>query len=308
MMGYDSSMAKAAFLYRRQKQLLALLEVFDRRLTPVDFQKYLFLLNAEYYAEPAYEFVPYRFGCFSFQSYADRRKLTELGLLKDDSNWQLTSDQETYTDLLPRHEADQIQAFASCYQHLSGNELVRHVYKEYPYYATRSEIASKLLAEHELVGVEQERNHDDTPALFTIGYEGGSFENYLNRLIKNNVQLLCDVRKNPLSRKYGFSRRVLSDTVEKLGIRYVHLPELGIVSDKRRSLDTPQDYQALFNDYELTVLPQNTESLDRVAELVKTYGRVALTCFEAESCMCHRGRVAHALARRPSWKHDVIHI
>ena len=32
----------------------------------------------------------------------------------------------------------------------------------------------------------------------TIGYEGRSIDEYLNLLIKNNIKLLCDVRKNPI--------------------------------------------------------------------------------------------------------------
>jgi len=37
--------------------------------------------------------VPYRFGAFSFTSYADCRKLVERGLLTDeDKRWRLTED------------------------------------------------------------------------------------------------------------------------------------------------------------------------------------------------------------------------
>ncbi len=40
---------------------------------------------------PSYEFVPYRFGGFSFTSYADKRRLIERGLLADEERaWKLT--------------------------------------------------------------------------------------------------------------------------------------------------------------------------------------------------------------------------
>ena len=63
-------------------------------------------------------------------------------------------------------------------------------------------------------------------------------EAFINNLIQNDIRLLCDVRKNPLSRKFGFSKGKLSHILDTIGIKYVHIPDLGIESDKRRSLDT----------------------------------------------------------------------
>jgi hypothetical protein len=48
------------------------------------------------------------------------------------------------------------------------------------------------------------------PALFTIGYQGRTLEDSLNVLLTASVTLLCDVRRNPVSRKPGFSKGVLS--------------------------------------------------------------------------------------------------
>ena len=78
----------------------------------------------------------------------------------------------------------------------------------------------------------------------------------MNRLIKNNVKTLVDVRRNPLSRKFGFSKRMLSETVKKLGIGYVHIPESGIASERRQELNTQADYDRLFNSYERQELKQ----------------------------------------------------
>jgi uncharacterized protein (DUF488 family) len=56
------------------------------------------------------------------------------------------------------------------------------------------------------------------PRLCTIGYEGRSLEDYLNVLLQEGVTLLCDVRRNPLSRKYGFSKSTLSRCCEEVGM------------------------------------------------------------------------------------------
>jgi len=78
----------------RQRVLLTLLDALGGQAAPTDFQKLLFLDTREE-ETPSYEFVPYRFGCFSFSSYADKRRLTERGLLVDDADqWKLTAFRE----------------------------------------------------------------------------------------------------------------------------------------------------------------------------------------------------------------------
>ena len=56
-------------LFARQRQLLALLDAVGGRAGNLDFQKLLFLYCQEPEAAGAYEFVPYKFGAFSFTSW-----------------------------------------------------------------------------------------------------------------------------------------------------------------------------------------------------------------------------------------------
>ncbi|WP_375695226.1 DUF488 family protein [Bartonella sp. AC90GZZY] len=76
---------------------------------------------------------------------------------------------------------------------------------------------------------------DEKFCFFTIGYEGKLLENYLNFLMKNNIKILCVVRKNLISRKRGFSKGQLEKAVRNIDIEYIHMPELGIASEKRRN-------------------------------------------------------------------------
>ncbi len=299
--------AEKIMLFQRQKVLLGILQAFGGRVNNIDLQKYLFLFTQTYQTEKSYDFVPYKFGCFSFQSYADRRRLTEMGILQSMEDWHIADDRD-YLALLDKDTRKRIQLFHGQHKNIKGNELVRKVYREYPYYAIRSEIAVNLLTAHEMSEVEKTRPGYDDYCFFTIGYEGSSFENYLNRLLQNNIKLLCDVRKNPLSRKYGFSKKTLSETLEKLDIEYVHMPELGIVSDKRQNLKTQKDYDRLFDEYEDTTLQDNKKAVRNLFDLFKKHRRVAITCFEATSCMCHRGRVAKAITQLPEWKYEIQHI
>ena len=144
--------------------------------------------------------------------------------------------------------------------------------------------------------------------LFTIGYEGRSLERYLNQLIKEEIGVLCDVRRNPVSMKFGFSKRQLQSAVQKMGIAYVHMPELGIESNKRRELSSSNDYQVLFEEYTRTTLAKSDDSLQAIMNLIKKYRRAALTCFEADHEFCHRGCVADALAQHGDFHHRIAHI
>lgn len=294
-------------MFYRQKILLSLIEAFGGTLSRVDLQKYLFLYTKQCQKEPSYDFVPYKYGCFSFQSYADRRNLTNAGVLSSTDEWQLADD-VGFLNNLKKGDREKIIQFAAYYAPISGDSLVRDVYIRYPYYATRSEIAGRLLSSDELLHVENARAIDEEECFYTIGYEGSSFEGYLNRLIKNNIKLLCDVRRNPLSRKYGFSKSTLKDTLNKLDIEYIHIPELGIVSEKRQELKSQDDYKRLFNEYERTTLHENEAALIQLQGLLKQHKRIAITCFEAEECMCHRGRVAKALAQMPDWDCPIEHL
>ncbi|MCY4304004.1 MAG: DUF488 domain-containing protein [Aestuariivita sp.] len=300
-------MNKKIKYYYRQRVLISLLEEFGGRLNNLDFQKYLFLFTETCQNGRSYEFVPFKYGCFSFQSYADRRKLVELGVLKGGDAWEI-EDGVTFRTTLKSDDRIKIQQFHQKYRAIKGHDLVREVYTQYPYFALRSEIKSKVLSNKELAQIEAAKPLFEKPCLFSIGYEGRSFENYLNALIKNDIRIVIDVRKNPLSRKYGFSKKTLSETLTKLDIRYQHFPELGIRSEKRQSLKSQDDYNRLFDEFEKTVLTYNAASIRRLFDIFTRFERIALTCFEADVCMCHRGRVAQALETLPEWTYNVKHI
>ena len=294
-------------LYYRQKILLALLEVFGGRLKKTDLQKYLFLFTQEYQKDKSYEFIPYKYGCFSFQSVADKRKLTNIGVIKDVEYWEI-AEKSNYLAKITTEDRENLILLRNRYKNIKGNNLIRNIYCKYPYYAIKSEISGQIMNKKEMKILEQEKPSRTDYAFFTIGYEGKSFENYLNRLIRNNVQFLCDVRKNAFSRKYGFSKKILSKTLNEIGIGYIHIPELGIVSEKRQSLNSQADYDRIFYDYEVCTLKENGFALEELYKLFRKYRRVAITCFEADPNICHRNLVAKSISQRSDWKYEISHI
>jgi len=84
----------------------------------------------------------------------------------------------------------------------------------------------------------------------------------------------------------------------KLGIKFMHIPELGIESDKRKNLDSKADYDRLFEEYEEETLPYRTKELKEIYELFKEHKRIAITCFEREPSCCHRHKVSNYLTEK----------
>lgn len=293
-------------MFYRRKVLLGLLESLRRAVPRTDMQKLLFLISQEQ-DSASYDFVPYRFGCFSFQAEADKRTLTKYKIVRDTESWDLGKS-SGYLEMLKLGDQQAISKVLRKTRRLTGKNLVRFIYENYPYYAINSEIAGDVLSAERLESVEKARPVGNSPCLFTIGYEGRSLERYLNVLIAQNVRVLCDVRRNPVSMKFGFSKRQLATAINGLGMTYFHMPELGIESNKRRALKSAKDYKELFDEYDQQTLAENESSLDAIRKLVRRHRRVALTCFEADHDFCHRGRIAQVLANQVGWRHKIAHL
>lgn len=293
-------------MYYRRKTLLALLQSIGAPVLKTDFQKYMFLVSMRQ-QKPAYDFVPYKYGSFSFQLEADKKTLIKYELLEAEDHW-VTSSRDDYLSQLTNDDQQIVQYVVDTYRKLSGRKLIRKVYTEYPYFAINSHIAGELLSPAELELVENARPKPKSAKLFTIGYEGKSLEKYLCELLANDVKLLCDVRKNPMSMKYGFNKSQLVNATNALGIEYCHLPELGIESAARKGLETDEEFEQLFEDYKDTTLANQQEALDNILSMIKQHKRVALTCFEADHKDCHRNCVTDAIAGLDSFNHRIVHI
>ena len=137
----------------------------------------------------------------------------------------------------------------------------------------------------------------DAPPLFTIGYEGASFDAVLGALKARGVGVLLDVRELPLSRRAGFSKRPLSAGLEEAGIGYVHLkglgtPKVGRVAAHQGDLDR---FWSIVEDKMRT--PEAEHDLNRAAALARERP-ACLLCFEASPHLCHRLRVGELLHSR----------
>lgn len=255
-----------------------------------------------------YDFVPYKYGCYSYSANADLTTMVSKGLLTESQKHFAKLDKTDYLKLVKPEDLKRLQQVKTEYGKMSANTLMKHTYINYPFYATRSEVAADILDKTELEKVKAAKPNGTKTVLFTIGYEGISLEEYLVRLLKNDVKVLVDVRNNPLSMKYGFSKTLLKRYCESLGIKYVHIPEVGIQSEQRQELNTQADYDKLFAVYRKNNLTKTIDSQTQILNLLKENKRIALTCFEANICQCHRKHLAEAIETLPGFEYKVEHI
>lgn len=294
-------------MYYRRKVILALLENSGGRLSKTDLQKLLFLFTSMQ-EEPVYDFLPFKYGCYSPLATQDLKTMAKYNMVEEqETGWALKTKVNYFLELKSNDQKN-LLSFIHQFKNLRGTNLVRHVYKEYPFFAIKSEIKNEILTKDELKKVEKSTPHKEEPCLFTIGYEGKSVEKFITQLINEDVKVLCDIRKNPLSMKFGFSKNQLKGILEAVGIEYLAISGLGIESGDRKSLKTPADYENLFLVYENTTLVTNQKDLSLLACTLKSKKRIALTCFEADHHSCHRSRTAKALLSILPKNINLIHL
>lgn len=294
-------------MFYRRKIILALLQLLGGNVEKLSLQKLLFLYcNRK--KNPEYEFVPYKYGCYSYSANADLATMVKKEILTETEKKYQKINNTDFVKSLKKEDAFLLKDIVKMYGGMSSNALIKHTYINFPYYAINSIIADTVLNHEQLAKVQQARKQRNETILFTIGYEGISLENYLNKLVQNDVKVLIDVRRNPLSMKFGFSKSLLKRYCENLNIEYVHIPEVGIHSNERQELNTQADYDSLFESYKVTTLLETKIQQEQIIALLLKHKRIALTCFEENICQCHRKPLAESIKNFPIFEYDVKHI
>lgn len=135
--------------------------------------------------------------------------------------------------------------------------------------------------------------------IFGIGYEGLDLDEFVHRTSSAGAGILADVRLNAISRKRGFSKRLLGAALADAGISYWHVPELGNPGWNRAgfsgSSDEVHDARARFAG----MIGGETAGarLEEIAAAARE-SVVAVMCVEADERFCHRYVVLQELHRR----------
>jgi len=130
--------------------------------------------------------------------------------------------------------------------------------------------------------------------LATIGYQAAPQAKVIETLKAAGVEVLIDVRAVAASRRVGFSKGILSASLEDAGIAYVHLRELGTPKEGRIAArhGRTDEMREIFEAH--LAEPAAQVQLAKAVEIA-TGRKAALLCFEADHRGCHRTIVAERM-------------
>ena len=287
-------------MLNRQKIVLLMLRKAGGQTSRLQLMKWLFLLAQEaptHGGKSFYQFLPYRFGPYSFSLHQEVNALIHDGLVEqpDARTWKLTSVALQTGWSLPLPIQQDVSAIMNRYGHMAVGSLTASVYKRYPWFTVNSQKLKRCPSARPVAEL----------AVYTMGYEGLMVDGFLNSLMRVGIQRLIDVRSNPVSRRYGYHKSTLSRLCSYLQIEYCHMPELGVASKERQNLKSPADYEALFDYYREESLSRQTDAMQKLAQLLREKASV-LVCMEADPEFCHRSQLAEAVA--PIVGLPVIHL
>jgi uncharacterized protein (DUF488 family) len=142
--------------------------------------------------------------------------------------------------------------------------------------------------------------------IFTMGYEGCDIQEFVDFLHRKKIQEVVDVRKNPISRKRGFSKSKLAESLAARKIDYLHLVNLGVPSAWRKQAKAKViTRKKMFADYVKKILPRDQEEITELLQLAKKK-RLALLCYEADAEDCHRHFVALEMKKKAAGKLQIV--
>lgn len=284
-------------MLRRQKTILALLSEAKQPLARTVLVKHAFLLRQETDVgsdSVFYDFVPYKFGPFSFALYRELEALQRDGYIAFENDRILLSPDMLRPSLdkvaeLSGAVLSSVRSIAKQYGKFRQNTLLKDIYRRYPRYASKSERKDLQVSPCPNATVAP-------PAVYTAGYQQKSIDGFFDALLKTGIRVIVDVRSNPVSRKYGFARSSMAGIAQKLDLDYVHLPSLGIPSEARVGLASKASYKRLLDAYEQNTLPKRRPDVDQLSQRMQHMPCV-LVCMERDVECCHRSRLATAVSK-----------
>ncbi len=104
-------------MFYRRKIILALLELFGGELEKIRLQKLLFLFSQKQ-VKPDYEFIPYKYGCYSYSANADLTTMASKSFLAETEKSFIKTDKATYLKLVKSDDLIKLNAVKSLYNWL----------------------------------------------------------------------------------------------------------------------------------------------------------------------------------------------
>ncbi|MGN6291286.1 MAG: DUF488 domain-containing protein [Chitinophagaceae bacterium] len=142
--------------------------------------------------------------------------------------------------------------------------------------------------------------------IYTIGHSTHSVNDFISILQSFDIRALVDIRRFPGSRKYpGFNKEQLAEELQKDGINYIHLEELGGRRKARVNSKNNRWRNESFRGYADYMETDEFEKSVAELEAIALKQRTAYMCSEAVWWRCHRSMVSDYLKAK-GW--TVLHI
>ena len=123
--------------------------------------------------------------------------------------------------------------------------------------------------------------------LYTIGYEGALQPDVISTLKAAGVEVLADVRAVAASRRAGFSKTLLANSLQEAGIDYVHLRGVGTPKAGRDAARAGRTQE--MRDIYAGHMAEPAFQLDyaRLKDMAAAKA-TAILCFCGTASKCHR--------------------
>jgi uncharacterized protein (DUF488 family) len=133
--------------------------------------------------------------------------------------------------------------------------------------------------------------------LWTIGHSTRKIDIFISLLEENGIKLVIDVRRLPGSKRHPqFNKEALSASLHKVGIRYEHFPELGGRRKPKHNSRNTGWRNASFRGYaDHMETEEFQKDIERLVDLAREVGPVAIMCAEAVWWRCHRALLSDYL-------------
>lgn len=136
--------------------------------------------------------------------------------------------------------------------------------------------------------------------LYTLGHSNRTKGEFREVLTSWQIELLVDVRRYPQSRRYPwFNQGNLEDRLERSGIEYTHLPEVGGFRDEPDDIEPdqvgglPSKWRA-YGHYMST--DQYRNAIGELMDMATQISPAAIMCAEREPDQCHRQFICDVFA------------
>ena len=129
-------------------------------------------------------------------------------------------------------------------------------------------------------------------SVFSVGYEGRSIEDFVDTMVRHSIEIVIDVRLNPVSRKKGFSKKALSEALDAKDIQYRHERELGNPPENRSPFRN--GIKSARDSYKNHLENGAAEAFSSLVESALA-NQVALLCLERDDQSCHRSCITEML-------------